>query len=85
MQDAFELMESNEYDIIAEKGTFDVVFLNHEFNNADYVRAIHHRMNKDNPNAIFVITSCNCTTDELEIIFGADNLFEKVCEVGGLR
>ena len=85
VQDAFELMEQGQYDIVNDKGAFDVVFLNHELNNNEYVRAMHHRMNQDNPNAIFIITSCNCTSAELEIIFGAEGLFEKVCEIGGIN
>mmetsp|Transcript_7267 Transcript_7267/g.8421 ORF Transcript_7267/g.8421 Transcript_7267/m.8421 type:complete len:130 (-) Transcript_7267:106-495(-) len=44
VQDAFNLIEGGEYDIINDKGTFDVVFLNRELSNSDYVRAIHHRI-----------------------------------------
>ena len=85
VQDAFQLIEAGEYDIVNDKGAFDVVFLNHELSNSDYVRSMHHKVNKDNPNAVFIITSCNCTAAELEIIFCSEGLFEKECEISGIR
>ena len=71
--------------MIYDKGTFDVVYMNHELSNEGYARAVHHRLSSENPNAIFIITSCNCTTTELDAIFCAEGLFRKKCEIKGYR
>jgi hypothetical protein len=36
--DAFEMEDEGEYDLIHDKGTFDVVYMMKEDNNQDYVR-----------------------------------------------
>lgn len=78
-------MEEGNYDIIYDKGTFDVVFMNKELSNEDYARSMHFRLSQANPNAIFIITSCNCTSAELDVIFCQDSLFEKKFEIRGYR
>ena len=84
-QDAFSLVEEGQYDIIYDKGTFDVVYLNRDLNNEDYVRAVHFRLSSTNLNAIFIITSGNCTSAELDQIFCSQGLFEKKEEIKGYR
>ena len=84
-QDAFSLVDGGRYDIIYDKGTFDVVYMNNELSNEGYAQAMHHRMNSSNPNAIFIITSCNCTSEELDQIFCAQGLFQKKFEIRGYR
>ena len=66
IQDAFVHQEEGKYDLIYDKGTFDVVYLNPNLSNEAYARAIHHRLSSTNPNAALVITSGNCTSDELD-------------------
>ena len=77
MQDAFEHMEEGMYDLIYDKGTFDVVYLNPELSNEAYARAIHFRLSSTNPNAALIITSGNCTSEELDTFFCQENLFVK--------
>ena len=79
------MVEGGVYDIIYDKGTFDVVFMNHELSNADYARGMHHRLSSSNPHAIFIITSCNCTSEELDAIFCSEGLFERKCQIKGYR
>lgn len=79
------LVEEGAYDIIYDKGTFDVVFMNHELSNEGYARAVHFRLSKTNPNAIFIITSCNCTSAELDAIFCSQGLFQRKEEITGYR
>ena len=66
VQDAFTLVDEGRYDIIYDKGTFDVVYMNQELSNEGYAQGIHFRLSSSNPNAIFIITSCNCTSTELD-------------------
>ena len=69
--------------MIHDKGTFDVVYMNRDLNNNDYAVAMRHRLSKTNPKAVFIITICNCTSLELDEIFGG--LFEKVQEIKGYK
>ena len=59
--------------------------MNHELSNDGYARAMSFRLSTANPNAIFIITSCNCTSDELDTIFCANGLFTKKEEIWGYR
>ena len=52
------------YDIIHDKGTFDVVYMNKNLPNQAYVEAIRHRINASNSNAVFILTSGNLTSQE---------------------
>lgn len=58
------LQDEAVYDIIHDKGTFDVVYMNKDLSNKEYVKAIRHRMNAANPNACLILTSGNLTSDE---------------------
>jgi hypothetical protein len=60
------LNEGDKYDIIHDKGTFDVVFMNKDLNNSDYAKAMHHRLSKSNNKAVFILTSCNLTSAEMD-------------------
>ena len=62
-----------------------MVYMNQELSNAEYAKAIRHRMSKTNQDAFFILTSCNCTTDELDEIFAGPQLFEKFTEIKGYR
>ncbi len=73
------------YDVIHDKGTFDVVYMNPDLSNDDYAKAMRFRLNQDNPNAVFVITSCNLTGSELDDIFVGPGLFKKLIEIKGYR
>ena len=84
-EDAFQLQDKDKFDIIHDKGTFDVVFMNHDLNNVDYAKAMRHRLNDGNPEAFFILTSCNCTSTELDDIFVGPGLFEKKTEIKGYR
>ena len=86
-QNAFDLVDSGRFDVIHDKGTFDVVYMNKDLDNKAYAKAMRHRLNRANPSAIFIITSCNCTSAELDEIFTeADgSLFEKVQEIKGYK
>ena len=77
--------EGGKYDIIHDKGTFDVVFMNKDLSNTDYAKAIHHRLSKTNLNAVFILTSCNLTSDEMDEIFAGKGLFRKLTEIKGYR
>ena len=79
-QNAFDLVDSGRFDVIHDKGTFDVVYMNKDLDNKGYAKAMRHRLNMSNPRAIFIITSCNCTSSELDEIFTDPDgsLFEKV-------
>ena len=87
-QDAFSFVEESTYDVIHDKGTFDVVFMNEHLDNKAYARAVRHRL-KSSPESAFIITSCNCTSNELDDIFLKDSdgkpLFEKVEEIKGYK
>ena len=86
-QNAFEHLDEGQFDIIHDKGTFDVVFMNKDLDNKAYARAMKHRLSKINKEAVFIITSCNCTSEELDEIFteGDGSLFEKVQEIKGYK
>ena len=58
-ENAFDLLDEGKYDIIHDKGTFDVIVMNAELSNADYAKAMRHRLMKG---GIFIITSCNMTS-----------------------
>ena len=81
-------MEEGAYDVIHDKGTFDVVFMNEDLDNKAYARAIRYRL-KSSSDSVFIITSCNCTSTELDEIFIKDSdgkqLFEKVEEIKGYK
>mmetsp|Transcript_14450 Transcript_14450/g.16161 ORF Transcript_14450/g.16161 Transcript_14450/m.16161 type:complete len:82 (-) Transcript_14450:17-262(-) len=55
-----------------------------EDNNHDYVKSMHFRMNIS-LNSSMIITSCNCTADELDEIFLKEDYFEKIQEIKGYR
>ena len=82
------MIEEGAFDVIHDKGTFDVVFMNEELDNKAYAKAIRFRL-KPSSESIFIITSCNCTSNELDEIFLKDAegkvLFEKVEEIKGYK
>ena len=84
-ENAFDLKDEGKYDIIHDKGTFDVVYMNHELSNSDYAKAIYHRLSKKNAEAVFILTSCNLTSTEMDEIFTGEGLFTKLCEIKGYR
>jgi len=49
--------------VIHDKGTFDVVVMNPDLDNHAYAVSLRYRLKKG---GIFIITSCNCTSDELD-------------------
>ena len=49
--------------------------MNKELDNRAYARAMRHRLNTNNANAVFILTSCNLTTDEMDDIFVGPDLF----------
>ena len=55
-----------------------------EDNNFDYVKAMHYRMKKEETSRM-IITSWNCTADELDEIFLQDGYFDKVEEIKGYK
>jgi len=57
--------------------------MNHELSNEDYAKAVHHRLSKTNPGAVFILTSCNLTSTEMDEIFAAEGLFTKKGEIKG--
>ena len=48
-QNAFDLVDQSSYDIIHDKGTFDVVYMHPELSNSEYAKAIRFRLNSSNP------------------------------------
>ena len=68
-ENAFDLIDEGNYDIIHDKGTFDVVLMNKDLSNTDYAKAMQHRLSKTNDKAVFVLTSCNLTSTEMDEIF----------------
>ncbi len=72
------------FDLIHDKGTFDVVYLNKDLSNVDYAKAMYHRLSKKNPKAVFILTSCNLTSSEMDEIF-TNGLFTKLTEIKGYR
>ena len=84
-ENAFDLIDQGSFDIIHDKGTFDVVFMNKDLDNHEYAKAIHFRLSQKNPHAVFILTSCNLTSSEMDTIFAAQGLFKKLCEVKGYR
>ena len=79
-QNAFDLVDGGKFDIIHDKGTFDVIYMNVDLDNMLYAKGISHRLKKD---GLFIITSCNCTSSELDEIFSS--VFEKVDEIKGYK
>ena len=77
-------MEEGRYDVIHDKGTFDVVYMNKDLDNTLYAKAILHRL-KNSPESVFIITSCNCTSSELDEIYAHQDLFVKVEEIKGYK
>ena len=43
-QDIFNLVDENVYELVHDKGTFDVVVMNEELSNEEYVKAVAFRM-----------------------------------------
>ncbi len=66
-QNAFDHVDQGKYDIIHDKGTFDVIFMNKDLDNQAYAQAIRYRLKEGSGR--FIITSCNCTSSELDTIF----------------
>lgn len=62
--------DSQQFDVVLDKGTFDAISLNPELPDAreKYVSAVR-RITK--PQGIFLITSCNWTQDELVRMFAS--------------
>eukprot|EP00347_Sterkiella_histriomuscorum_P015857 403355419 len=81
-QNAFDHIEEAEYDIIHDKGTFDVIVMNPELSNDAYAEAIRFKLKKG---GIFIITSCNCTSEELDSIYVKKGLFKKKDEIKGYK
>lgn len=52
--------------------------MNKDLSNTDYARAMHHRLSKTNDKAVFVLTSCNLTSTEMDEIFAQEGLFKKL-------
>ena len=82
------MVEEGQYDVIHDKGTFDVVFMNEDLDNKAYAKSLCYRLKKSKE-SVFIITSCNCTSSELDEIFLTDregnSLFEKVEEIKGYK
>ena len=82
-ENAFDHKDQQQYDVIHDKGTFDVVYMNKELDNRAYAEAILYRLKKGGH---FIITSCNCTGEELDQIFvDGDKLFKKREEIKGYK
>jgi hypothetical protein len=47
VEDIFSLVDEGFFDVIHDKGTFDVVYLNESLDNKDYAKSICHRLNKN--------------------------------------
>ena len=79
-----EAKETEKYDIVHDKGTFDVIHMNKGIENRAYVDAIARRLKKEK-GRFAVITSCNLTGKELEREFceGEDAPFELKEELKG--
>ncbi len=45
-ENAFDLIDESNFDIIHDKGTFDVVYMNKDLDNADYAKALHFRLSR---------------------------------------
>ena len=62
--------------------------MNEDLDNKAYAKAVRFRLNPSS-DSIFIITSCNCTSNELDEIFLKDSegkvLFEKVEEIKGYK
>ena len=84
-ENAFDLLDEGKFDVIHDKGTFDVVLMNHDLSNEEYAKAMYHRLSKTNEKAVFVLTSCNLTSKEMDAIFTGEGLFKKLQEIKGYR
>ncbi|CDW78899.1 methyltransferase-like protein 10 [Stylonychia lemnae] len=81
-QNAFEHLDQQQFDVIHDKGTFDVVVMNPDLDNHDYAVSLRYRLKKG---GIFIITSCNCTSEELDQIFQKPGVFKKKEEIKGYK
>ena len=68
-----------------DKGTFDVIYMNKDLSNEEYAKAMYFRLSKTNPKAVFVLTSCNLTSEEMDGIFAGEGLFKRLGEIKGYR
>jgi hypothetical protein len=68
--------------VIHDKGTFDVVFMNKDLDNKLYAKAIRYRLKQD---GVFILTSCNLTSIEMDDIFVGEGLFRKKEEITGYK
>lgn len=59
--------------------------MNKDLSNEDYAKALHFRLSRENPNAVFILTSCNLTSTEMDGIFAVPGLFKKLQEIKGYR
>lgn len=56
--------------------------MNKDLDNKAYAEAIRFRLKSG---GIFIITSCNCTSEELDQIFEGPSLFKKREEIKGYK
>lgn len=56
--------------------------MNKELDNMKYAEAMKYRLKKD---GIFILTSCNLTSKEMDDIFVNENLFQKKAEIKGYK
>lgn len=56
--------------------------MNKDLSNIDYAKAIHHRLSKQ---GVFILTSCNLTSTEMDEIFATEGLFKKLTEIKGYK
>ena len=59
--------------------------MNPDLSDTEYAKAIHYRLSKENPHAVFILTSCNLTSSEMDAIFAAPGIFKKLSEIKGYR
>ena len=57
--------------------------MNNELSNEEYAKAIRHRLNSANPDAVFILTSCNLTSEEMDSIFVGP--FKRAGSITGYR
>lgn len=62
------------FDVVTDKGTFDVIYLNSDIPNVKYAEGVH-RFLKNQESSRLLITSCNCTKIELNAVFEGSGLF----------
>ena len=82
-ENAFDFIDKEVYDVIHDKGTFDVIVMNPDLSNTDYAKAMRYRLKTG---GIFLITSCNMTSAELDGVFLGDGIgFKLKEEIKGYR